>query len=79
MLSSLRIVFFFAEIELGVVCGVIVNTPLCSGCRDTEETEIEIGALVEAVTETATEDLVVAADLEEVAGSEAADSAVVAA
>lgn len=34
---------------------------------------------MEAVTETATEDLVVAADLEEVAGSEAADSAVVAA
>lgn len=52
---------------------------MCSGCRDTEETEIEIGALVEVVTETATEALVVAADLEEVAGSGAADSAAVAA
>ena len=34
---------------------------------------------MEVGIETATEDLVVAADLEEVAGSEAADSAVVAA
>jgi len=79
MLSSLRIVFFFAEIEFCVVCGASINIPLCSGCRDTEETEIEIGALVEVVTETATEALVVAADLEEVAGSGAADSAAVAA
>ena len=78
MLSSLRIVFFFAEIEFCVVCGASINTPLCSGCRDTEETEIEIGALVEVVTETATEALVVAADLE-VAGLGAADSAAVAA
>ena len=78
MLSSLRIVFFFAEIEFCVVCGASINIPLCSGCRDTEETEIEIGALVVVVTETATEALVVAADLE-VAGSGAADSAAVAA
>ena len=78
MLSSLRIVFFFAEIEFCVVCGASINIPLCSGCRDTEETEIEIGALVEVVTETATEALVVAADLE-VAGLGAADSAAVAA
>ena len=78
MLSSLRIVFFFAEIEFCVVCVASINIPLCSGCRDTEETEIEIGALVEVVTETATEALVVAADLE-VAGLGAADSAAVAA